>query len=78
MAPLIIREITNLHVSCAIRNCKYFEYFVPEDKFRFPMKGNLPIDDQGWITVPETPGIGAELDWDLIEKQCVSHKVLQA
>lgn len=30
------------------------------------------------ITVPESPGIGAELDWELIEKQCVSYKIIEA
>jgi L-alanine-DL-glutamate epimerase-like enolase superfamily enzyme len=67
-------DMVNLHVSCAIRNCKYFEYFVPEDNFRFPMKGDLPIK-AGTIFVPKTPGVGADLDWDLIDNNCVSHKV---
>lgn len=71
-------DIVNLHVSCAIRNCEYFEYFVPEDQFQFPMKGKLPIDSEGMITVPESPGIGAELDWELIERQCVSYKKIEA
>lgn len=67
-------DIVNLHVSCAIRNCKYFEYFVPEDDFMFPMSDRLPIDDKGFITVPEKPGIGADLDWELIKNSCVSYK----
>lgn len=67
-------DLVNLHVSCAIRNCKYFEYFVPEEDFSFPMKGLLPIDENGMIQVPEGPGVGAELDWELIEKNCVSHR----
>ncbi len=71
-------DIVNLHVSCAIRNCEYFEYFVPETDFQLPMKGWLPIDGEGMITVPDSPGIGAELDWELIERQCVSYKVLEA
>lgn len=71
-------DIVNLHVSCAIRNCEYFEYFVPESDFQLPMRGALPIDEQGMITVPERPGIGAELDWELIERQCASYKVLEA
>lgn len=70
-------DMVNLHVTCAIRNCDYFEYFVPEDHFQFPMKGRLPIDGQGMITVPEGPGIGVELDWELIERQCVSYRVLE-
>lgn len=70
-------DIVNLHVSCAIRNCAYFEYFVPEGDFQLPMKGKLPIDAKGMITVPDAPGIGAKLDWDLIERQCVSYKALK-
>jgi len=70
-------DIVNLHVSCAIRNCEYFEYFVPESNFQFPMKGALPIDGDGMITVPELPGIGAELDWDLIDNRCVSYKKIE-
>ena len=41
-----------------------------------PMKGRLPIDEHGVIHVPNAPGDGAELDWDLIEKSCRSHRVL--
>ena len=37
------------------------------------MKGNLPIHN-GVITVPEKPGIGTELDWELIEKSCHSYR----
>lgn len=68
-------DLANLHVSCAIRNCEYFEYFVPEEDFQFPMRDKLPIDENGVITVPEGPGIGADIDWDLVERCCVSHKV---
>lgn len=66
-------DLVNLHVSCAIRNCKYFEYFVPEEEFTFPMNKKLPIEN-GMITVPKGPGVGADLDWDFIEKNCVSYK----
>lgn len=71
-------DLVNLHVSCAIRNCKFFEYFVPEENFQFPMKGKLPIDEKGMITVPKRPGIGADLDWDLIAENCVSHQQIDA
>ena len=66
-------DLVNVHVSCAIRNCEYFEYFVPEDNYRLPMKGDLPIRD-GRIYVPEAPGVGAELDWDLIQRNCHSYR----
>ena len=69
-------DLANVHASCAMRNCKYFEYFVPEDNYRLPMKGDLPIRD-GIITAPDAPGVGAELDWELIEKCCKSYKVIE-
>lgn len=67
-------DIATLHVACAVRNSEWFEYFVPEDNFRLPMKGDLPIHN-GVITVPDKPGVGAELDWELIKRSCVSYKV---
>ena len=70
-------DLVNLHVSCAIRNCKYFEYFVPEEDFMFPMSERLPIDGNGVVHVPQGPGVGADLDWELVERCCVSHHVLE-
>jgi L-alanine-DL-glutamate epimerase-like enolase superfamily enzyme len=70
-------DIANLHVSCAIKNCEYFELLVPEEAFRFPMKDRYPITD-GVAHVPTKPGIGVELDWDLIDRTCVEHKVSEA
>jgi L-alanine-DL-glutamate epimerase-like enolase superfamily enzyme len=68
-------DIANLHVSCAIRNCEYFELLVPEEPFRFPMKDPYPIDAHGVIHVPEKPGIGVELDWDAINRTCGEHRI---
>jgi len=68
-----LMDIANLHVSCAIRNCEYFELFVPDDVFAFPMRGRLPIDETGRIHVPQKPGLGVELDWDVIDRCVVDH-----
>ncbi len=67
-------DVANLHASCAMRNCEYFELFVPEELFQFPMKSRLPINAQGMACVPEGPGLGVDLDWDAIDKLCVSHR----
>jgi L-alanine-DL-glutamate epimerase-like enolase superfamily enzyme len=29
------------------------------------------------ITVPKEPGVGVELDWQLIRDNCVSYKILE-
>lgn len=68
-------DMANLHVSCAIRNCENFELFVPEEAFRFPMRGDLPVDRRGLVHVPQGPGLGVDLDWDAIDRLCISHKV---
>jgi len=47
-------DMANLHVSCAIRNCEYFELLVPEEPFRFPMKDKYPIDAKGIAHVPQS------------------------
>jgi L-alanine-DL-glutamate epimerase-like enolase superfamily enzyme len=68
-------DVANLHVSCAVKNCDYFELFVPEEAFQFPLKGGLPIDERGHAVAPTAPGLGVELDWEAIDKLCVSHRV---
>jgi len=72
MGPM---DMANLHVACAIKNCEYFELLVPEEKFTFPLNHSYPIDDTGTIRVPETPGIGAEFDWDAIDDTCIDYQI---
>jgi L-alanine-DL-glutamate epimerase-like enolase superfamily enzyme len=73
MGPM---DIANLHVACAVRNSEYFELFVPEDTFQLPMKQSLRdfMDTDGRIHVPEGPGLGIDIDWDLVDRTCVSHR----
>ena len=68
-------DVANLHVSCAIANCDFFELFVPEASFQFPLKDPLPVGADGWIAAPEQPGLGVEIDWDAVDRLCVSHRV---
>lgn len=68
-------DYVNLHISCAIRNCEYFELFVPEEEFMFPMKSPLPVDEHGVIHLGDAPGVGTDLDWNVIDRCCTSHVV---
>jgi hypothetical protein len=68
-------DMANLHVSCAIKNCEYFELLIPEEPFRFPMKDKYPIDKHGIAHVPQKSGIGVELDWDAIDRTSVEHRI---
>jgi L-alanine-DL-glutamate epimerase-like enolase superfamily enzyme len=69
-----IMDIANLHVSCAIRNCEFFELLVPEEPFRFPMAEPYPVTQGGTIRVPELPGLGVGIDWTAVDACCVAHR----
>ncbi len=59
---------------------EYFELFVPEDTFQLPMKQSLRdmMDADGNIHVPEGPGLGIDIDWDLVEDSCTSKRIFRA
>lgn len=59
-------ELVNLHLCGAVRNCSYFELLWPTDTFAFGLDTPLPVAD-GLARLPETPGLGAGLDWNLID-----------
>ena len=64
-------EMVNLHLCGAVKNNSYFEVLWPMDKFNFGLTSDLPIKD-GVATMPETPGLGVELDWDMIENATIA------
>ncbi len=59
--------LANLHVSAGVGGGPYFEFpydppgWTPQRR-DFMLTAPIEIDNEGWIHVPETPGIGAELD----------------
>ena len=63
-------ELVNVHLNGAMRNSSYFEMLWPTSIFDFGLEGKLPIAD-GVVTMPEDPGLGMELDWDLIDKATI-------
>jgi L-alanine-DL-glutamate epimerase-like enolase superfamily enzyme len=63
-----IIDAANLHVIASIANTEYFEQLVPEGLFTLAGVEKLHIDREGFVHVPEGPGIGARIDWDLVER----------
>lgn len=53
----------NPHPCGAVQNNSYLEALWPLEKFRFGLKGDLPIE-YAVATLPESPRLGLELDWD--------------
>ena len=58
-------EMVNLHLNGAVNNSTYFELLWPTDKFDFGLTEPLPVAD-GIATLPESPGLGADLDEDAV------------
>ena len=55
-------RIANLHVECAVENCEFYELRWPEPRYGF--KEYPEIDKEGYIHVPQNPGLGVDVDWD--------------
>jgi len=65
--------VANAHLGAAIPNNDFYEQLVlSTEQIRGLRKQNeLPIID-GFITVPEIPGLGLDIDWSALEKSAVA------
>lgn len=63
-------EMVNLHLCAAIKNCSYLELLAPVEEFSFGLDAPLPLEN-GVAQLPQTPGLGRELDWNLIDNATV-------
>jgi L-alanine-DL-glutamate epimerase-like enolase superfamily enzyme len=63
----------NLHVAGAISNCPFIEFpqhppsVVPEN-FHCIVTEIPAIDAEGRVPLPDKPGLGVDIDWDVVEK----------
>ena len=63
--PLL--DLANLHVALATDSCPWIECH--QDMFRFGLKNRpLDIDKDGLLHLPPGDGLGADLDWDWIDR----------
>ena len=63
------------HFSCPepspFRNCEYFEILIPQDPFCFGARNPITIDKDGFVHVPNGPGLGVEIDFDLLDNNLI-------
>ncbi len=62
----------NLHAVCAIKNTQFFEVLLPHGAHKYGLVEDLDIDRDGHVHAPDKPGLGAEIDFDLIEKKKIA------
>ena len=64
-----LNNVANLHVIMAIRNCEYFEVLLPAAAQKYGLIEDIEVDRQGLVHAFNGPGLGARIDFDLIERQ---------
>ncbi|MBN8890689.1 MAG: mandelate racemase [Acetobacteraceae bacterium SCN 69-10] len=64
-----LNNLANLHLALAIPNTTFFEVLLPDGAHKYGMARDLEIDADGMLHAPAGPGLGAEIDFDLIGRK---------
>jgi L-alanine-DL-glutamate epimerase-like enolase superfamily enzyme len=64
-----LNNVANLHVIMAIRNCEFFEVLLPDAAQKYGLAQDVVVDRNGMVGAPGGPGLGAEIDFALIERK---------
>jgi L-alanine-DL-glutamate epimerase-like enolase superfamily enzyme len=67
-----LNNVANLHVIMAIRNCEFFEVLLPAGAQKYGLAEDIEVDGQGLVHAFNAPGLGASIDFALIERQKVA------
>ncbi len=63
-----IIKAASLHVNAVLSEAPFQEYCVAETPINTALTHpDLPIDDEGYVAIPTSPGLGVELDEELVE-----------
>ena len=60
-----LAQVANLHLMLANERSEYFEVSMPKQPFEFAMKNSYTLKD-GKAVVPEGPGLGIEVNWEIL------------
>jgi L-alanine-DL-glutamate epimerase-like enolase superfamily enzyme len=64
-----LNNVANLHVIMAIKNCEFFEVLLPAGAQKYGLAQDIEIDRQGLVHAFNGPGLGAAIDFALIERK---------
>jgi L-alanine-DL-glutamate epimerase-like enolase superfamily enzyme len=64
-----LNNVANLHVILAIPNTEYFEVLLPDATQKYGLVEDLSVGRDGLVRPPDGPGLGAKIDFDLIERK---------
>lgn len=61
-----LNNVANLHLSLAIANCEFFEVLLPDGAQKYGLVEDIAVDGDGMVHAFDEPGLGAEIDFDMI------------
>jgi L-alanine-DL-glutamate epimerase-like enolase superfamily enzyme len=67
-----LNNLANLHLCMAIRNTTMWEVLLPDGAHKYGMAKELEIDAGGLMHAPTAPGLGGEIDFELIARKTES------
>ena len=67
-----LNNVANLHVIMAIQNCEFFEVLLPDGAQKYGLVEDIEVDAHGLVHAPNEPGLGAEIDFELIERKKIA------
>jgi len=67
-----LNNVANLHVIMAIKNCEFFEVLLPDGAQKYGLAEEIEIDSEGNVHAFMDPGLGAKIDFDLIERMKIT------
>ena len=67
-----LNNVANLHLIMAVKNCEYFEVLLPDEVQKHGLVKDIEVDKNGLVHAHQGPGLGAEIDFDLIEHNKVA------
>lgn len=67
-----LNNVANLHLIMAIKNCEYFEVLLPDAVQKHGLVQDIEVDKNGFVHAHQGPGLGAEIDFELIERNKVA------
>ena len=65
-------NMAQVHFACSIPNTTYFEVLLPHGAHKYGLLNDIQIGKDGLAHCPQVPGIGAEVDFDLIKRKLLT------
>jgi L-alanine-DL-glutamate epimerase-like enolase superfamily enzyme len=66
-----LNNVANLHAILAMPNTELFEILLPSASQKYGLLQDIEVDAQGFVHAPTGPGLGAQIDFELVRRKTV-------